>query len=323
VKSNQVQIIGDPDEVYQKVLWNCSDLSRGLMGDGGTPNGGSSAEKSDDFGLAYTFLNTSPHGNPGWAYWGDDVVQDWSTLVGVGALGVKATYMNHTLTSGDQRAITGVNSPRVLPVSPASFAPWLVPAESFYVYGGCAVINDFDVPGQAGASAVSHKYNDATTGPNAGLSQWTINSVADTARFFLAGYAFNHIRDDDQLGPPDYVVHLSEILEFFQNNMEDPTGIDPVAFVNNLEGNYPNPFNPTTTIKYSIASPGRVSLKIYNAAGQLVRTLVDEERSPSAEGFAVRWDGTDNRGQGVSSGVYFYKLAATGFTQTKKMVLLK
>jgi flagellar hook assembly protein FlgD len=100
-------------------------------------------------------------------------------------------------------------------------------------------------------------------------------------------------------------------------------GIDPVAFANHLEDNYPNPFNPTTTIKYSIASSGHVSLKIYNAAGQLVRTLVNEEQAPRAEGFAVTWDGTSNQGQPVASGVYFYKLATEGFSQTKKMALLK
>ncbi len=67
---------------------------------------------------------------------------------------------------------------------------------------------------------------------------------------------------------------------WFQNVVDEPTGIDPVAFANRLDDNYPNPFNPTTTIRYSIASAGHVSLKIYNAAGQLVRTLVDEDQAP-------------------------------------------
>ena len=66
-----------------------------------------------------------------------------------------------------------------------------------------------------------------------------------------------------------------------------------------------------------------MSLKIYNAAGQLVRTLVDEVQSPQATQFAETWNGLNDRGQPVSSGVYFYKLTATDFTQTKKMVLLK
>jgi flagellar hook assembly protein FlgD len=66
-----------------------------------------------------------------------------------------------------------------------------------------------------------------------------------------------------------------------------------------------------------------VSLKIYNAAGQLVRTLVDEEQTPMVEGLSATWDGLNDHGQSVATGVYFYKLTTTGFSDTKKMVLLK
>jgi flagellar hook assembly protein FlgD len=66
-----------------------------------------------------------------------------------------------------------------------------------------------------------------------------------------------------------------------------------------------------------------VSLKIYNAAGQLVRTLVDEEQAPQPEGFSAAWDGLSDHGQSVASGVYFYKLTTKEFSDTKKMVLLK
>ena len=100
-------------------------------------------------------------------------------------------------------------------------------------------------------------------------------------------------------------------------------GFDPVQFANVLKANYPNPFNPTTTVEYEIKDQGHVSLKIYNAAGQLVRTLVNEIQTPQVTSFSVTWDGKNNAGQNVSSGVYCYKLVAKNFTQTKKMVLLK
>jgi len=64
-------------------------------------------------------------------------------------------------------------------------------------------------------------------------------------------------------------------------------------------------------------------LKIYNAAGQLVRTLVDDMQAPTQNGFSKIWNGLNNQGQPVSSGVYFYKLATKDFSQTKKMVVLK
>jgi len=315
VKNIQAQIIGSaPNEIYQKVIWNCSNLYGSVMGDGGPLNGGSSSEKGDDFGLCYTFLNTHPN-NPGWAYYGDDVVEDWATLTGASAVNVKNVFMNHAFLGGDQRTVTGQISPRIsaLPVS-----PWT--PETFYAHGGCPGINDFDMPGASGASSVGHRYNN--TAP-ATVYQATPNAAGSTARFLLAGFGVDFIRDDDTDEVPDYAMHLWKVLQWMQNVIDEPTGIDPVAFSNHLENAYPNPFNPTTTIRYSIASAGRVSLKIYNAAGQLVRTLVDEEQAPQAEGLTATWDGVSDRGEAVASGVYFCKLITTGFSDTKKMVLLK
>ena len=74
--------------------------------------------------------------------------------------------------------------------------------------------------------------------------------------------------------------------------------------------------------KYGIKERAHVSLRIYNAAGQLVRTLVDEVLAPD-QVTPVEWDGSNNAGQAVSSGVYFYRLVTKNFSQTKKMVLLK
>jgi len=155
------------------------------------------------------------------------------------------------------------------------------------------------------------------------LYQASANTAGSTARFFFAGFGFNFIRDDDTDGVSDYATHLHETLLWMENLLPSPTGIDPVAFANGLENAYPNPFNPTTTIRYSIASPGRVTLNIYNASGQLVRTLVDEDQTPAQGGFSKVWDGMNSQGNRVASGVYFYRLTAGDFSQTKKMVLLK
>ena len=93
------------------------------------------------------------------------------------------------------------------------------------------------------------------------------------------------------------------------------------SFRNSLAQNYPNPFNPSTTIKYSVKNNAHVSLKIYNVAGQLVRTLVDSDMNAGA--YTETWNGRSNTGNSVSSGVYFYKLVTKDFSMTKKMVLLK
>ncbi len=99
---------------------------------------------------------------------------------------------------------------------------------------------------------------------------------------------------------------------------QEPQGV-PQTFA--LLGNYPNPFNPETTIEYQLPRPGRVEIAVYNLAGQLVRTLL---QAPQPAGrFKLRWDGKDDRGANVASGVYLYQLQAEGFSATKKMVLMR
>jgi hypothetical protein len=99
----------------------------------------------------------------------------------------------------------------------------------------------------------------------------------------------------------------------------DDTPVAPAASY--LQQNYPNPFNPLTTIRFGLKERAEVSLRIYDPAGRLVRTLVDEPRD--AARHAEDWDGRDNAGRSVASGVYFYRLKAGAFEETKKMVLLR
>lgn len=95
----------------------------------------------------------------------------------------------------------------------------------------------------------------------------------------------------------------------------------PTVFSARLDQNYPNPFNPSTTIAFSIPAKQALSLQIYNVSGQLVKTLVN--RSMEAGTHRVSWDGSNDLGGSVTSGVYFYRLKTDGFESTKRMVLLK
>ena len=103
------------------------------------------------------------------------------------------------------------------------------------------------------------------------------------------------------------------------------TGIDtepalPERFA--LYQNTPNPFNPATTIRYDVPTGGgRVRIDIYDVSGRLVRTLVDGAESPGEK--SVVWDGTDDRGIAVSTGVSFYRLVAPGVTETRTLALMK
>jgi flagellar hook capping protein FlgD len=90
-----------------------------------------------------------------------------------------------------------------------------------------------------------------------------------------------------------------------------------------LSQNFPNPFNPSTTIKYQIANskPQNTTLQIFNSLGQLVRSLVNTEQSQGE--YSVVWNGLDNSGTAVSSGVYFYKLTHGNFVDSRKLLKLK
>jgi len=88
-----------------------------------------------------------------------------------------------------------------------------------------------------------------------------------------------------------------------------------------LQNNYPNPFNPSTTIKYQLPDAVDVRLEIYNVVGQVVRTLIGEQQN--AGRYEYQWDATNNNGQSLSSGIYFYRLQAGEFQEVKKMLLMK
>ncbi len=89
----------------------------------------------------------------------------------------------------------------------------------------------------------------------------------------------------------------------------------------NLEQNYPNPFNPETQISYQLSSSGYVSITVHDLLGREVKTLVSEEL-PSGN-YTVSWNGRDESGNIVPSGIYFYTLKAGSFTESKKMILMK
>ncbi len=110
---------------------------------------------------------------------------------------------------------------------------------------------------------------------------------------------------------------------FAMTGPSDVTGGDPmpVPEATFLAQNYPNPFNPNTIITFGLKKKGHVRLSIYDAAGRLVATLIDGSRS--AGKYAAAWNGKDRNGTDTASGVYFYRLRAGDFEETKKMILLR
>jgi hypothetical protein len=93
------------------------------------------------------------------------------------------------------------------------------------------------------------------------------------------------------------------------------------AYRNELLQNYPNPFNPVTTIEYSVSHGGYAELTIFNVLGQRVRTLVNEHKVPGRH--RAIWDGRNDGGRMVATGMYFYRLRIDSFVSVKKMVLIR
>jgi hypothetical protein len=147
-----------------------------------------------------------------------------------------------------------------------------------------------------------------------------------TPQQLQAAYNYRYVTNDGSYG----VHNTKYAVGILRASIRDLTGEDvptavegesaarPAGFA--LRQNYPNPFNPETEISYSVASAAEVRLDIYNALGQLVRSLVAGHRVPGE--YTVTWDGADDQGQRLTGGVYFYTLRAGSFAQTRKMVLL-
>jgi len=93
----------------------------------------------------------------------------------------------------------------------------------------------------------------------------------------------------------------------------------PMSF--GLHQNYPNPFNPSTIIQYDLPAPSKVRLDVFNVLGQQVKTLVDDYQEAGYQ--SVTWNGDDDNGSSVATGIYFYKISADNKVETKKMMLLK
>jgi len=295
---------------YRKIIWNTGNLTFGTVGDGIFP------EKSDDFGLLYSFLDNSPNG-AGVYLSGDNIAAEWVGLTGGSAIALRSNYMSFNLVSDDHVSYGVPVSPLGIGASGSCFH-----GDTLVAYAGCPS-SLFDVLEPTGNAALEMTYS-GNSAHGAIVSQVTPNAVGDTARVMLSGFSYHQVHNDRVQTPADRIDHLYDIIQWLDNELPTPTGIaDRVVYANELRQNYPNPFNPSTTIRYGIKTSGLVSIKVYNVAGQLVRTLVDEFQGPKDGGHVAIWKGTNDNGAQVSSGVYYYRLTAPGFTDTKKMVLLK
>ncbi|MDH4158090.1 MAG: fibronectin type III domain-containing protein [candidate division Zixibacteria bacterium] len=129
------------------------------------------------------------------------------------------------------------------------------------------------------------------------------------------------VRSYDDFFNPSPISNVDTAIAYyrFALGIDDPDNNLPNAF--DLSQNFPNPFNPSTEISYSVPRTSHVTLSVYNIQGQLTTTLVDATQP--AGNYSIAWTGDDTSGRKVASGVYFYRMQADGFSDSRKMVLLK
>ncbi len=137
-----------------------------------------------------------------------------------------------------------------------------------------------------------------------GNTQYNFKGVLDDIRIYNYALSYSKIKS-----LYDYVVNVSD-----EKQIELPKNYG-------LTQNYPNPFNNQTNIEFQVPNQSVIKLEIYNILGQKIRTLINQEKYPG--NYSVSWNGENDFGDSVNSGIYFIKLSSENFSDTKKMTLLK
>jgi hypothetical protein len=307
---------------YNKIVWDSGDLQSITISDGA-----GRGDKSNDCAMLINWFEQSEHVCGLWVC-GDGVAEDLDKLASIPALtlmnawcGVDFVATSYFDETGG-RAGGGVVTPLITGEADAGIFVHGGVSDKFYAYGGCPIINKFDVLEKTanGKYALSYPAYNATN-RYAAIASSQLNPAGFNVNTMWFGFSYQYLRDDVVSTPLDRFEIARDMFEWMQN-ITNP-GVTPAETPKStkLAQNFPNPFNPSTTIKFDLKEKGLVTLKVYNVAGQLVRTLVDGVRDAAA--YSIAWDGRNNIGANAASGIYFYKMDTKDFSQTRKMVLLR
>ncbi len=312
---------------YDCLIYFSGNLSDDLLSDGSDD---ASNDKGDDLGTLTAWDGLA--GDRYMVYFGDNL----SSFLGSGG-GAGFTYLS-TIMGVDiqddnvRDEIDGQASPIVQPTGnvPGVFS------QNYVAFGGCLGINQFDSISPLPGAVSSHGFVNPTTMGlynNASAGVWhertvTINTVQYQRVNLTFPYGFVYVNDVivNAKGPggiANRALLLQEILQGFGHGSGSglPTAADDVPQKFSVASNHPNPFNPITTIRFTAPTRGEVSVKVYNIRGELVRTLLNEV--VDAGEHPIQWNGTDDQGQAVSSGIYLYSVVGFDQSITRKMTLLK
>jgi len=309
---------------YDVVIWDSGDLQSCTVSDGST-----NSDKSNDCQLLVDWVYTAEHPCGLWVC-GDDVAYDLTETDGLSApaLALMSTWCGVDYVTASYFSLTGgfLGGGEMTPLITGDAAGIFYHGgypDRFYLYGGCPTVNQFDCLEKTanGAYALDYPSFEALN-YYAGIQSVSTNAMDETIRTMWFGFSLMYIRDDAPAQSPiDRFEIVHDVLTWMQQSTYTGVENPPVPGAWALTQNYPNPFNPRTTIRYDMKEKGLVTVKVFNVAGQLVCTLVSEVKE--AGSYTAVWDGRNNLGADVASGIYFYKMETAGFGATKKMVVLR
>ncbi|HUV37135.1 MAG TPA: FlgD immunoglobulin-like domain containing protein, partial [Patescibacteria group bacterium] len=314
---------------YRKIIWSSGHLSHGTICDGSALS-----DKSPDCQVLNNWLLLTGNDIGLWIT-GDNIACDLDDLIfngSIPATTLMGTWCGTSLDPAPNACsyyeltgglIGGTVNPEITGTASSIF--WVYPPGEpvqLFACNPCPNLMGFDVLQPIGNGISALRY------PNFGGQQYSaaiqassVNSLGYDARTMWFGFSYQRTSPLEVGVPLVKFVVLRDIIAWMENiPNEDITETD-VPLVTRLAQNYPNPFNPATTIQYDLREKGPVTIRIYNVQGQIVRKLVDEIKKPGS--YSIVWDGKNDSGAPMASGVYFYKMEAPSFSRTRKIVLLR
>jgi hypothetical protein len=308
---------------YRVIIWDSGDLPMYTIN---SPGG---IQICEDTSLLETWLDQSGHDVGLWVM-GNGIASDLHQIGSpflAQALGAQREQPYQ-----DYDDLTGIIVPRVLATHPDLERFGQTP--SFWVAAGCPSIENLDLVSPVGV--LTETSHDWEVDPGYGAVAGIINRDPDgdgsetNAMGFFSAAAFNpfgyEIVRDDGFGVP-YGVFYARIMvdDILTQLLNYPycwtLAADTPPPASGLTGIYPNPFNPTTTIRFALTETGPVELNIYDLAGRLVARPLSERLEAGAH--EIEWEGRDDAGHALASGVYFLRFQAGETTDTGKLILLK
>jgi len=299
---------------YSSMLYSVGDLSAMTLAIADT-----FSDKSNDIALVDAWLQD---GHNLFAT-GDGLAYDM-TQKGADGANFLTNWLGAQFISEDVAPlIGGQQAPMVLPISGNRVGF----TQSFIAYGSCPNFHQFDAVEVSAGNPNAVKIAEWADPTGAGgaysyAAGLNVESMGSKVVYFPVGFTYWYTPGKTDAANSARTQALSEVLIYFQELPSGSgTGAGDTPSQPFYARNYPNPFNPQTKIEYSLPRAGHVSIKIYNVKGELVRTLVDANQDAGAH--VVVWDGTNDHGASVASGVYFYETRTADKVAIQKMALVK